>query len=72
MLSMVRYQGAQAQLRAPRSTFTAAMSAFGFVFRAPDIAGYQLPGYAQNQRSAKNKPRTRTRKSFAPLVHWNT
>ena len=51
MLSMVRYQGAQAQSRAPRSTFTAAMSAFGFVFRAPDIAvaGYQLPGYAQNQ-----------------------
>ena len=53
MLSMVRYQGAQAQLRAPRSTFTAAMSAFGFVFRAPDIAvaGYQLPGYAHSFHS---------------------
>lgn len=53
MLSMVRYQGAQAQSRAPRSTFTAAMSAFGFVFRAPDIAvpGYQLPGYAHSFHS---------------------
>ena len=66
MLSMVRYQGAQAQLRAPRSTFTAAMSAFGFVFLAPDIAG------CRGMPRIKGAPRTRTRKSFAPLVHWNT
>ena len=64
MLSMVRYQGAQAQLRAPRSTFTAAMSAFGFVFRAPDMPGTSCQGmpccrFAVGVPSAKD--------CFAPL-----
>ena len=69
MLSMVRYQGAQAQLRAPHSTFTAAMSAFGFVFRVPDIPiRARLRGLQESHlrgliQSTKNHPLSVSRHS---------
>ena len=88
MLSMVRYQGAQAQLRAPRSTFTAAMSAFGFVFLAPDIAG-RVPAAGVCPESKERQEqgqgslsrhwyigihKTMLRKCFliAVAMHWST